>query len=239
MNRKSTITIFYVGVALLSVAILGLAFFIRSRLPKPELPPVVQTGGERLDQWFPIERDFFATNQEGEQVKLSDLRGKVWVVAQFFAVCPHCAERNGAELREIYDRFKNHPDFHMVCITVDPETDDVAKLGEYAASLGAETGDWWFLTAGDVKATHRYLEDELKFFGIRERTDPLDVQAQGRYAHDLGLLLVNREFNVIGKWPLAEARSEQGRQLDPDLYENLKAEMHSRIAAELEQTTTP
>lgn len=239
MTRKSTIAVFYAGVALVSAGILSIAFYLRSNLPRPALPHAVHAGAVSLPSWFPIERDLVATNQDGETFKLSDLRGKVWVVAQFFAVCPHCAARNGAELREIYDLFRDHPDFHVVCITVDPDTDSVEKLSDYAAALGAETEDWWFLTAGDEAATHRYLEEELKFFGIRERSDPLEIEAQGRFAHDLGFLLVDREFRVIGKWPLAEARSEQAIARDPELYDRLKQEMHARIRQELDEPGNP
>ena len=99
-----------------------------------------------------IGRDFTAVNQAGETVRLSQLKGKVWLVAEFFAVCPHCAMRNGAELRAIYDEFKNHPDFQIVCISVDPQTDTVQKLKDYASALGADTSDRWFLNGGDEKA---------------------------------------------------------------------------------------
>ena len=78
-----------------------------------------------------------------------------------------------------------------------------------------------------------YLEQELKFFGIRPRTDPTDIEANGKYAHDLGFILVDRDFKVIGKWPLADARSEQGQKLDPTLYPKLKQELFDRIRLEL------
>jgi len=239
MNRTTTISLFYTGVALLSAAILALAFFIRGRMPEPDITLIVDAGSTNTSQWFEIERDLEAVNQKGEQVKLSDLRGKVWIAAEFFAVCPHCAVRNGRELRQIYDEFRDHPDFHVVCITVDPEKDDPQKLADYAQALGADVDDWWFLNAGDMEATHEYLQNTLKFFGVRERTDPLDIEANGRFLHDLGLLLVDREWRVIGKWPLAEARSEEARQRDPELYERLKTEMYERIRAELEKNETP
>jgi protein SCO1 len=239
MNRKTTITLFYLGVALISAAILATAFFIRSRHPKPELPVIVNSGQEAAGQWFEIGKDLEAINQEGKAVKLSDLRGKVWIAAEFFAICPHCAVRNGEELRKIYDEFRSHPDFHIVCITVDPENDRQEKLADYATALGAETRNWWFLNAGDQKATHDYLEQELKFFGVRERSDPLDIEANGRFAHDLGFLLVDREFRVIGKWPLADARSEEARQRDPGLYQRIRDDLFQRILSELEKNETP
>ena len=239
MKRNTTIALFYAGVAIVSIAILALAFTIRGRMPKPDVTSIVDVGKETVFDWFPINNDLEAVNQDGEKVRLSDLRGKVWIVAEFFAVCPHCAVRNGAELRKIYDAFKDHPDFHIVCITVDPGNDQQEKLREYAEALSAETGKWWFLNAGDEATTHAYLENELKFFAIRERTDPADIEANGRFSHDLGLLLVDRDFRVVGKWPLAEARSDNARQIDPGMYERLKTEMFARIRSELDEKTTP
>jgi protein SCO1/2 len=239
MKRNTTITLFYTGVAVISASIIGTAFYLRSQMPKPDMAAIVDAGRTTAPEWFEIKKDLAAINQEGKDIKLSDLRGKVWIAAEFFAVCPHCAVRNGEELRKIYDEFRNHPDFHIVCISVDPENDKKEKLADYAQALGAESKNWWFLNAGEAKATHDYLEKELKFFGIRERKDPADIEANGRYAHDLGFLLVDREFRVVGKWPLADARSEEARKRDPQLYQKLKDEMFKRIHAELDKNETP
>ncbi len=240
MKRNTTIALFYTGVAILCIGIVSIAMWLGKGLDDPyQAPVVVNTGKDTAPQWFEIQKDLAAVNQDNQPVKLSDLRGKVWIAAEFFAICPHCAVRNGEELRKIYDEFKNHPDFHITCITVDPENDKQAKLADYAKALSAETKNWWFLNAGDAKTTHEYLEKELKFFGIRERTDPLDIEANGKYAHDLGFILVDRDFKVIGKWPLADARSEEGKKLDPDLYQKLKDELFGRIRLELEKPKTP
>lgn len=237
MTRKQTIFLFYTGVAIVSALIIAVAMFTRSKFPGrkiiQERQLIIESGKTTPTHYFPIGKDLTAMNQDQQQVKLSDLRGKVWIAAEFFAVCPHCAVRNGSELREIYEAFKVDPDFHIACISVDPETDDPEKLKDYAKVLGADTKNWWFLNAGDAKATHTYLEEEMKFFGVRERTDPLDIEANGRYQHDLGFLLVDRDFNVIGKWPLADARSEEARKLDPEMYERMKKELFERIRQEL------
>lgn len=242
MNRKTTITLFYSAIALFAVIILTLAFWARNLIPTHKqntLPPIVNSGTEKTNEWFQIGKDLNAVNQEGQPVKLSDLRGKVWLVAEFFAICPHCAVRNGSDLREIYETFKSDPDFHIACISVDPEADQHEKLKDYAKALGADTKNWWFLNAGDAKTTHQYLEHELKFFGVRERVDPLEIEANGRYAHDLAFTLVDRDFNVIGKWPIADAKSPEGRKLDPTNYDRLKKDLYDRIRAELDKKQTP
>lgn len=240
MNRTAKISLLYTGVAVISIGILATSFWLR-RQHDAKFPEqvAVNQGSEASGPWFEIGKDLNATNQDNQQVKLSDLRGKVWVVAEFFAICPHCAVRNGSELRAIYDEFKNHPDFHIVCVSVDPETDKPEKLVDYAKALGAETKNWWFLNAGEAKKTHEYMEQQLKFFGIRERTDPLDIEANGRYQHDLGFILVDRDFRVIGKWPLAEARSEEAKKTDPQLYDRLKADLYSKIRSELDKNESP
>jgi cytochrome oxidase Cu insertion factor (SCO1/SenC/PrrC family) len=240
MKRNTTIALFYSGVALICIAIVSVALWLGKGLNAPyQAPLVVNTGKDTASQWFEIAKDLPAVNQDNQAVKLSDLRGKVWVAAEFFAICPHCAVRNGEELRKIYDEFKGNSDFHITCISVDPENDKQEKLADYAKALGAETKNWWFLNAGDAKTSHEYLEKELKFFGIRERTDPLDIEANGKYAHDLGFILVDRDFKVIGKWPLADARSEEAKKRDPDLYQKLKDELFGRIRQELEKNETP
>lgn len=239
MTKTTTLTLFYAGVALVCAAILALVNFLilpGLKTKGAETIDFANVGRQRQETWFPIGKDLVATNQAGETVKLSDLRGKVWVVAEFFAVCPHCAVRNGKELREIYDAFKDRPEFHIVCVSVDPQQDDVEKLKDYAEALGADSKNWWFLNAGDEKATHEYLEKTLKFLGVRERTDPAQIEANGRFEHDMGLLAVSRDFSTFGKWDLAFQRSELGT---PEGYKSVKSAMMTRLREELDKKIEP
>jgi protein SCO1 len=228
MKNTGKIILIYIATAVVSALILAAAFWVRSGLIEREKPVAVQTGKKQEQVFFPIANDLEATNQDGAKVKLSDLKGKVWVVGEFFAVCPHCAVRNGQDLRAIIDAFGANPDFHLACISIDPETDDVNRLKEYASALNATTNNWWFLTTGDQAKAHQYMDGTLKFFSVRERTDPADIESNGRFAHDLGLAVVNRNFEVVGKWPLAEAHKQ-----DPELYEKLKQQMFDKIREEL------
>ena len=238
MNDRGKIALIYSSVAIISAAFVGGMIYLGSQVPDQPVPNFVDTGGVKEEKFFPIAKDFSGVNQAGESVKLSDLKGKVWLVSEFFAVCPHCAVRNGKELRSIYETFKDHPDFQIVCISVDPETDTLERLQEYGKNLGADASDWWFMSHPNQQETHEYLEKELKFFGIRERTDPTDRDANGRYAHDMGLTLVDREMNVIGKWPLYDADSAEGRKRDPHLYDQLKKQLMDRLTEELEKNET-
>jgi len=235
MNSKVQITLIYSAVALISAGVIGMAMFLRKGMPVQDQGPLVEMGSSTVQEWFPIQHDLEGVNQDGAKVKLSELKGKVWLVAEFYSVCPFCAERNGAELKAIYDTYRSNPDFQVVCISVDPAEDKVERLKQYATALGAETKNWWFVNGGDEKATHAYLQDELKFFRIGERKDPADIAAKGRFSHDLSFMLVDRDWQVVGKWPLADARSEEITKLDPTRYDRIKAELYGRIRTELDK----
>lgn len=228
MSRTAKIISIYVLTAIASAGILCVAFWVRSGLIEREKPYIVNTGAEQPAVMFAINEDLAGINQSGQNVKLSDLKGKVWVVGEFFAVCPHCAMRNGQELRELLNEFGANEAFHLTCISIDPETDNVEKLKDYASALNADPVNWWFLTTSDNSKAHDYMEKTLKFFKIKLRTDPADIESNDKYAHDLGLALVNKNFEVVGKWPLADAR-----KTDPVLYESLKRDMYQKIREEL------
>ena len=118
-------------------------------------------------------------------MKISDLKDKVWIAAQFFAECPNCATRNGDHLVKLYQKYQDNPDFHVVCVSVDPEMDDIERLQQYATNLNADISNWWFLT-GSREKLHSYMEKEMKFLSVRERTNEDDIAREGRWAHGYG-----------------------------------------------------
>jgi cytochrome oxidase Cu insertion factor (SCO1/SenC/PrrC family) len=234
MNRKSQLILIYTVVVVASVLMITSFLRIGAGVPTADLPLVSDAGKEETGPLFTIERDIKLTNQVGEEVRLTeDLRGKVTVLAEFFAVCPHCAVRNGKELVEIYKQFGDHPDFQIVCISVDPETDAVPQLKAYGDALGADPGNWWFASGESEEEVHRYLEEELKFFKIRRWVNEVDIASNGRFSHDMDFYVIDRDLQALGKWPLVGARSEEESKRDPGRYGREKLDMFETIEEEL------
>jgi protein SCO1 len=148
-------------------------------------------------------------------------------VTGFFAVCPLCARSNSTDLKTLSETFADNPDFHLVCISIDPEQDDVEKLSAYAQALGADVKNWWFLT-GRPDAIHRYLEKDLKFPPAVERTDPNQIATLGRFQHDLGIMVIDREMRIVGKRNLSWAAGQ-----NPELHDQWKQHLHAIIETEL------
>jgi cytochrome oxidase Cu insertion factor (SCO1/SenC/PrrC family) len=212
--------------SLLTIALSFIMWFAFTPLFASQSSPPVQTTAHELDR-PPIGGDLVASNQNGETVRLSDLRGKVWAVTQFFAVCPLCARSNSTDLKTLSETFSGYPDFHLVCISIDPEQDDVGKLAAYARALGADVKKWWFLT-GEPAVVHRYLEKDLKFPSAIERTDPDEIAAMGRFQHDLGIMVIDREMRIVGKRNLSWAADQS-----PQLRDQWEQHLHSIILNEL------
>lgn len=91
-------------------------------------------------------KDFQFVNSNGETVSNEIMKGKVCVVNFFFTTCRGVCPRMNGELMEIYNDYKDNPDFLIISHTCDPERDSVLQLKHYADSLHVDTKKWIFLT---------------------------------------------------------------------------------------------
>jgi protein SCO1/2 len=105
--------------------------------------------------------EFALTSQEGSQVKLADLRGKVVAVTFIFTMCTATCPVLTPMMSFVQDRLGH--DFGekivFVSITVDPERDTPEVLKEYAEAFGANLAGWTFLTGAPAAirdVTRRY-----------------------------------------------------------------------------------
>jgi protein SCO1 len=105
--------------------------------------------------------EFSLTSQDGEQLKLADLRGKVVAVTFIYTLCTNTCPVLTPMMSFVQDRLG--ADFGakiaFVSITVDPEHDTPEVLREYAQAFGANLAGWAFLTgppAAIREVTRRY-----------------------------------------------------------------------------------
>ena len=92
--------------------------------------------------------EFTLTTQDGSQVALTDLRGKVVAVTFIYTLCTNTCPVLTPMMSFVQDQLS--ADFGtkiaFVSITVDPERDTPQVLKEYAQAFGANLGGWFFLT---------------------------------------------------------------------------------------------
>jgi protein SCO1 len=96
---------------------------------------------------------FSFINQDGKPITEKSVQNKVRVAEYFFTSCPSICPMMNRNLKEVYEKFKQNPDFMILSHTVDPEKDSVPVLKAYANRLDAMAPGWQFLT-GDKNALY-------------------------------------------------------------------------------------
>ena len=147
--------------------------------------------------------DFMLLNQEGENVSLGDLVGKIKVMTFIYVKC-HMPKRcpltakNFRAMQELLAAEKDKVQF--VSITFDPESDTPGALKEYGKLYGADFSNWVFLT-GTIDQIEKVC-DEYQI--IHERMRPDDPS----FRHSVITILVD-EKNDVRKMYFANAWSPE------------------------------
>ena len=79
--------------------------------------------------------DFSFINQDGKKITEREVEGKVYVVEYFFTTCKGICPKMNANMRRVYDAFKDEPNFMIISHTCMPETDSVPLLKAYEEKM--------------------------------------------------------------------------------------------------------
>ena len=177
MSKK---TIFYI--AFFAALVAGFYITLTSLIPdfgKRELPVLSYL------------EPFSFTNQEGRLITEKDLQGKVFVAEYFFTTCKGICPKMNRNMHVVYEKFKDNPDFRILSHTVDPATDDVARLKQYADSLHADARHWWFVT-GSKDSLYSMARRSYLLESRENDSIPIDEQ----FIHTQFFSLVDREGRI-------------------------------------------
>jgi protein SCO1 len=85
-------------------------------------------------------------DQLGRNVTEKDVAGRVYVAEYFFTTCPGICPKMNRNMKRVFDKYKDEQGFLILSHSVDPGTDNVARMKFYADSLGVNGSNWIFLT---------------------------------------------------------------------------------------------
>lgn len=102
--------------------------------------------------------DFTLVNQDGQNVKLSDFKGKVILMTFLYTQCPDPSKcpmlaQKLSKTRKLVENIEGGKDnFQVISITLDPKRDTPERLKKYSRGIDKEVSNWSFLTgnANDV-----------------------------------------------------------------------------------------
>jgi protein SCO1/2 len=79
--------------------------------------------------------NFSFINQDGKKITEKEIEDKVYVVEYFFTTCRGICPMMNANMRRVYDAFKDEPEFMILSHTCMPEVDSVVQLKAYEAKM--------------------------------------------------------------------------------------------------------
>ncbi len=162
---------------------------------------------------------FSFTDQDGKQVTEKNVEGKVYVAEYFFTTCKGICPMMNANMRRVYDEYKNEENFMIISHTCMPETDSVPLLKAYEAKmingvLVKATGSNyklqydsttnhkpqtanknWFFVTGDKAALYKMARQSY----LIDNNKPDSLQAIGdQFIHTQFFALVDKNRRVRG-----------------------------------------
>lgn len=139
--------------------------------------------------------NFSFLNQDGNQIRLSDVKGSVFVAEYFFTTCGTICPEMNKQMQRIQKAYLNNDQVKILSFTVDPEVDSVAQMKNYAEGHGAKTGKWHFLTGEKDKL---YRLARTSFFVLKPAEASNQGDNGGDFIHTNNFVLVDKELRIRG-----------------------------------------
>ncbi|KOY81653.1 SCO family protein [Lysinibacillus macroides] len=138
-------------------------------------------------------QDFSMTNQQNEQVRLDDLKGKTWLAMFIFTNCTTVCPPMTFNMTEVQQALedKNVEDYEIVAFSVDPEVDKPEVLADYLSKYNVvDQSKWQLLTGYEQKFIEQFARQS---FNSVVRNDPNSDQV----IHMSRYYLVNADGTVV------------------------------------------
>ncbi|HYK47597.1 MAG TPA: SCO family protein [Parafilimonas sp.] len=134
---------------------------------------------------------FTLEDQDGKTFTLADIKNKIVVVDFFFTSCTSVCPKMTMALKDVADAFRDDDNVALISFTVDPETDDPARLKWYIHQLNISSPHWTFLT-GDKPEIYRLARRSFFLTASDGDGGPND------FIHSDKLVLIDKEKRVRG-----------------------------------------
>ncbi len=147
-----------------------------------------------------IAPDFTLTDQTGQPVRLSSLRGEPVAVTFVYTRCPDATAcpMTVAKFAKLNAALAKEKAGRLLAVTVDPENDTPEVLADFAKRIGADPSRWKFLT-GRPDAVARVAES----FGVLYYSD------HGRIVHSQAVAVLDPDGRLASIYYGSDWEPEQ------------------------------
>jgi protein SCO1/2 len=135
--------------------------------------------------------DFKFVNQLGDTITKNSLNGKILLVDFFFTTCKTICIDMHRNMKKVQEEFNDEPDVQILSHTVDPETDSVKQLFQYAVDNNISSKNWFLLT-GDKKEIYKMARNGYFITATQGDGGPAD------FIHDEKIAIIDKEGQIRG-----------------------------------------
>ena len=116
--------------------------------------------------------EFALTDQNGDEVTMADLRGKIWIADFIFTRCAGPCPLMTARMLEMQKALVKTPEVKLVSVTVYPAYDTPEVLKAYAEANFADPNRWKFLT-GEKEVIEKLVTEGFMQHLAEENGEPV------------------------------------------------------------------
>jgi protein SCO1 len=159
--------------------------------PKEPFASKDYKGRDFIDTAYFVVPPFTFFDQNGDTVTQAIMKDKVVVVDYFFTTCQSICIDMTRNLKRVQEKFHTDRDVLILSHTVDPETDSVKQLFQYAVENNVNSKMWRLLT-GDKKALYNQARYGYFITAMKGDGGPND------FIHSERLVLIDKEGRIRG-----------------------------------------
>lgn len=159
-------------------------------------------------------QNFSFTDQNGKPLTQKSVAGKVYVTEYFFTTCKGICPKMNTNMKTIYEKFKNEPDFAIVSHTCMPEVDSVPLMKAYSQKMQA--GPNWFFVTGNKDSLYKMARES--YLLDNEKNNSLNIKDQ--FIHTQFFAVVDKEGRVRGVYD--GLKNDELEKLSKDIKDLLR-----------------
>lgn len=162
-------------------------------------------------------QNFTFTDQDGKQVTESSVDGKVYVAEYFFTTCKGICPKMNANMKGVYDQFRQEQNFAVLSHTCMPETDSVPLLKAYQQKLlGSQPANNWHFLTGTKDSLYKMARES--YLLDNDKNNSINIKDQ--FIHTQFFALVDKQRRVRGIYD--GLKHDELAKLSEDIKELLK-----------------
>lgn len=159
--------------------------------------------------------DFSFLNQLGDTITKSDVAGKIFVTDYFFTTCGGICPKMTTQLQRVQREFSSDPNFLTLSHTVNPSTDTVEVMYNYAERFEADHNKWWFLTGSKEEL---YLMARKSYLVVPDVNDPNFTHGdESDFIHTENFVLIDPDGRIRGMYD--GTNEDEVSELIRDVYD--------------------